>query len=112
MSPKNLSIDYFFPPVASSSSPLASLSLASHEGDGFTVEEVNDVLNPKINTFWTPERDYEETDIGCLDAGPHCVHVQGRIANFFDQVSTMRKPKAAKGCVKMIVKDDTGALVV
>src|ERR1700761_6765408 len=112
MSPRNLSIDCFFPPVASTASALAVPSLLPNEGDGFTAEEVDAVLNPKINTLWSPERDYEEKDIGYLDAGPHCIQVRGRIVNFSDQARTVKRPKAAKGCVKMVIKDNTGALVV
>jgi len=36
----------------------------------------------------------------------------GRIVNFYDQTTTSKMPKAAKGCLKMIMKDDTGALTV
>jgi hypothetical protein len=112
MPAKDLSIDCFFSPVCSTSSAAPLSSNAAREGDGFTTEEINAVLNPVINSSWAPENFYEETDIGSLDAGPYRVHVRGRIVNLFDQVATIRKPKAAKGCFKMIVKDDTGAFVV
>lgn len=61
---------------------------------------------------WTPEVDYTEVDIESLVPGPKCITFMGRIVNFFDQTTTSKMPKAAKGCLKMIVKDDTGALTV
>jgi hypothetical protein len=114
MAPKNLSIDVFFaPPTSSNSSTqVANMTSSPYEGDGFTAQEIDVVLHPKIDVTWKPGREYEEKDIGSLDAGPHCVCVQGRVANLYDQASNVKKPKAAKGCIKMIVKDDTGALTV
>jgi hypothetical protein len=112
MALKYHSIDMFFAPTPTASSQPSSPTSAPPDGDGFTTEELNTVLHPSINNSWKPECHYEDKDIGSLDAGPLCVCVQGRIANFFDQPSTVKKPKAAKGCVKMIVKDDTGAFTV
>lgn len=61
---------------------------------------------------WIPAREYDETDIGSLIPGPQCVTFIGRVANFYDQSTPSKMPQAAKGCVKIIVKDDTGALTV
>ena len=61
---------------------------------------------------WVPEVDYREVDIEALVPGPQCVLLVGRIANFYDQSTPSKMPKAARGCIKMIVKDDTGALTV
>ena len=61
---------------------------------------------------WVPEVDYKEVDIEALVPGPQCVLLVGRIANFYDQSTPSKMPKAARGCIKMIVKDDTGALTV
>lgn len=111
MAPRNLSIDVFFPPASSASATAINTS-PSRDGDGFTQDEINAVISPKADTTWRPERDYEDVDVDMLHAGPHCVCIQGRVANLYDQMSNVKKPKAAKGCIKMIVKDDTGAFTV
>ena len=36
----------------------------------------------------------------------------GRIVNFYDQAMNSKMPQAAKGCLKIVVKDDTGAFGV
>jgi hypothetical protein len=81
-------------------------------GDGFTHQEVDAVLKPIIDDSWLPSEEYEDTDIVSLVPGPHCVAIQGRIANLYDQSTPSKRPKAAKGCAKMILKDDSGALTV
>jgi hypothetical protein len=111
MAPPNLSIDVFFPPTSSTPSAVPNTS-PSRDGDGFTRDEINAVVNPEVDKTWRPERDYEEFEIGMLNAGPHCVCIQGRVVNLHDQMASVKKPKAAKGCIKMIVKDDTGAFTV
>lgn len=44
--------------------------------------------------------------------GPGCVAFMGRVVNFYDQATLSKAPQAAKGCLKVVVKDDTGALMV
>jgi hypothetical protein len=112
MAPPFPSIQSFFhaPPSENTTSSVDALS--TEPGDGFTTDEVDAVLHPQINTSWTPAQDYEECDIASLVPGPHCVTFLGRIANFFDQATPSKKPKAAKGCMKLVVKDDTAALTV
>ena len=51
-------------------------------------------------------------DIGGLVAGPRNVALTGRVANFYDQATPSKMPQAAKGCLKVIVKDNTGAIAV
>jgi hypothetical protein len=84
----------------------------SKPGDGFTEAEVDVVLRPTIDESWLPSREYEEVEIASLVPGPGCVTFMGRIANFYDQSTPSKRPRAAKGCVKIIVKDDSGALTV
>lgn len=95
-----------------SRSAAASKTPSTTIGDGFTPEEVDAALNPNIDASWRPEVEYVEADIASLDPGPRCVVIHGRIVNFHNQPTTVRKPKAAKGCFKLIVKDNTGALCV
>jgi hypothetical protein len=118
MPPQFPSIQSFFQSSKSSSSkqpakhsskpPTAQNAL----GDGFTADEVNAVLHPKIDNSWTPTKHYEDVDIASLVPGPHRVTFQGRIVNLYDQQCPSKKPRAAKGCVKCIVKDDSGAMTV
>ncbi|KAK4993460.1 hypothetical protein LTR50_000390 [Elasticomyces elasticus] len=107
------SIQAFFPPRSSPnpSSPTKSIS-SSAPGDGFTRAEVDTVLHPTLSETWTPSTDYQDCDIAALVPGPKSVTFMGRIANFFDMAMPSKKPHAASGCVKVIVKDDTGAVTV
>lgn len=70
------------------------------------------VLHPVIDESWVPVQEYEELEIANLVPGPKCVSFQGRVANFYDQNTPSKRPKAAKGYVKIVVKDDSGALTV
>ncbi|KAF2762669.1 hypothetical protein EJ05DRAFT_495538 [Pseudovirgaria hyperparasitica] len=108
------SVQSFFQPTFASISRSGSSSELGKDltGDGFSAEDVNSVINPPVNTNWTPTRDYEETDIADLVPGPRCVTFMGRIVNVFDLVTPSKKPKAAKGCLKMVLRDDTGTVTV
>ncbi|KAL2038130.1 hypothetical protein N7G274_009077 [Stereocaulon virgatum] len=77
----------------------------------FTFSEVDNSLHPALHE-WQARTAYDEVDIGSLVPGPGCVAVTGRVANFFDQTMNSKMPRAAKGCLKLIVKDDTGAFAV
>ncbi|KAF2432419.1 hypothetical protein EJ08DRAFT_131912 [Tothia fuscella] len=110
MAPQNPSIQSFFSsskPTNPPSSPSSAIP-----GDGFTPQEVDAVLLPTIDESWMPAQEYEEVEIASLIPGPRCVTLQGRIANFYDQATPSKKPRAAKGCVKVIIKDESGAVTV
>ena len=79
--------------------------------DGFTEEEMDAILHPRLH-IWRPRVEYPDVDIGSLVPGPGCVALTARIVNFYDQATPSKMPQAAKGCLKVIVKDDTGAMVV
>lgn len=36
----------------------------------------------------------------------------GRVANIYDVINSPKTPKSAKGCAKLTVKDDGGAITV
>ena len=112
MAPHFPSIQSFFQTKSSPNSKDQPSSSAKIAGDGFTAAEVDAVLHPSIDNSWTPTQDYEERDIGALDSGPKCVTFMGRIVNFYDQATPSKKPRAARGCIKLILADDTGALTV
>ena len=110
------SIQAFFSPTPSSS-PIKSTSPAipssdSAIGDGFTAEEVQEALKPKPAEPWHPSTEYAELEIRDLEPGPKAVTFMGRIANIFDVANTPKTPRSAKGCVKLCVKDDKGAITV
>ena len=112
MAPHFPSIQSFFQTKSSPNSKDQPSSSATIAGDGFSAAEVNAVLHPSTDSSWTPTQDYEERDIGALDPGPKCVTFMGRIVNFYDQAAPSKKPRAARGCIKLILADGTGALTV
>lgn len=112
MAPQFPSIQSFFEKEPSprrskdvNSDPQAAMS------DGFTDAEVEATIHPKLHK-WQPHVEYENMDIGSLSPGPGCVALVGRVVNFYDQSTPSKRPQAAKGCFKVIVKDDTGAMMV
>lgn len=112
MAPQFPSIQSFFEKDPSPrKSQDVSCNLQAELGDGFTEAEVDTALHPKLHT-WLPHVEYEHMDIGSLIPGPGCMALVGRIVNFYDQSTPSKRPQAAKGCLKVIVKDDTGAMTV
>ena len=61
---------------------------------------------------WQQRTEYTEMDIEDLNPGPGCVSIIGRIVNFWEIPNASKSDIAAKGCFKLIVKDDTGAITV
>lgn len=108
---KNSSIQAFFTPTPSSSSPTKQAS-SSSIGDGFTQEELREALKPAPVEPWQPKVDYVECEIRDLHPGPRAVTFMGRVANIFDVANAPKTPRSAKGCVKLCVKDDHDAVTV
>ncbi|KAK4638210.1 uncharacterized protein CLAFUR5_00778 [Fulvia fulva] len=102
------SIQQFFLPTPSTS-PTKRPEPAS--GDGFTAEEVQDVLAPKLRE-WYPEQEYEDCEISALEPGPRAVTFMGRVGNIFDVANTQKTPRSAKGCIKICLKDGMAAITV
>ncbi|KAJ5024156.1 hypothetical protein PSV08DRAFT_184774 [Bipolaris maydis] len=101
--PPPSSIQFYF-----SSSP-------SENSDGFTSGDMQSAHAPTgvdIASTWIPTLDYEEAEIGSLEPGPCKLALMGRIVNFNDQVRPTKSHKAAQGCIKVMVADDTGVLTV
>ena len=113
MAPQVASIQSFFQPEVTS--PLKhqkpAVSSNAQTGDGFTSSEVEATLHPTLHK-WQPRTTYTDTDIGDIIPGPGCVVLMGRVVNFYDQSTPSKMPHAAKGCFKVIVKDNTAALNV
>ncbi|KAH7083954.1 hypothetical protein FB567DRAFT_530316 [Paraphoma chrysanthemicola] len=90
-------------------------SSPTKNSDGFTIEEVQAVLNPaglSPSTPWTPTLDYEEADLGTLEPGPHNLTLMGRIVNFYNMAKPSKQHKAAQGYLKIQLADNTGVLTV
>ena len=113
MPTQNSSIQSFFQPevLSPSHKPHNRPSSKIDTNDGFTSSEVEAALHPPLHK-WQPRTTYDEVDIGSLVPGPGCVALMGRVTNCYDQIMNSKSPQAAKGCLKVIVKDDTGAFVV
>jgi len=109
------SIQAFFPPTPNSSPVKSASSPPSSDvpvGDGFTAEEKQEALKPQPAEPWHPTVEYEDCEIRDLYPGPRAVTFMGRVANIFDVANIPKTPRSAKGCVKLCVKDDTGAITV
>ena len=106
------SIQSFFQPDLSLTKPKAACSPPAVIGDGFTAAEVEATLHPSGLPEWQPRRTYDEADIDSLVPGPGCLALRGRVVNFHDTQNLSKKPRAAKGCLKLTIKDDTGCIEV
>ncbi|KAK1084900.1 hypothetical protein LTR48_005026, partial [Friedmanniomyces endolithicus] len=104
------SIQAFFSPTPQSSP--AKRPSVDDIGDGFTAEEIQVALQPKLPGPWQPPGKYTESDICDLRPGPKAVMFMGRVCNLFDVANTPKTPRSARGCVKLCVKDETGATTV
>ena len=78
---------------------------------GYSKEELEAALYPTLHT-WKSRNEYEQSDISSLVPGPARKALQGRVVNFYQQLTLSKKPQAAKGCLKVLIKDDTGILMV
>ncbi|KAF2466043.1 uncharacterized protein BDR25DRAFT_336616 [Lindgomyces ingoldianus] len=88
-----------------------SSSSLTDPGDGFSADEIEAVLHPPLHQ-WTPTQEYEEANIGTLEPGPRPITFMGRVVNFFNMSQSSKRPLNAKGCLKVMVADDTGAMTI
>ena len=112
MPSKSPSIQSFFQPDLTPTKPKTPSSPPTIIGDGFTAEEVEATMHPSSLPVWQPRGTYDEADIGSLAHGPRCLALMGRVVNFYDRQFPNKKPGAAKGFLKLTVKDDTGVIEV
>ena len=111
MAPQFPSIHSFFHREVSTAPKQPFHHDTGQPGDGFTAAEIEATLRPALPP-WTPRGDYHDAGIGSLVPGPGCIHCVGRVANITEQESNGKGSLAATGCFKLIVKDDSGALLV
>lgn len=112
MTSQNCSIESYFQPDLSPSQPEAATGRLAEIGDGFTAVEVEATMHPRSLPKWQPRMTYDEVDIETLLPGPARVALTGRVVNFNDRQASSKKPRAAKGCLELTVKDDTGCIDV
>ena len=74
-------------------------------------DELGDDYGPKVHD-WNPSQTYETLLIGELEPGPKRVTFMARIVNIYDRPTASTSPRAAKGCLKILAKDDTGCILV
>jgi hypothetical protein len=55
---------------------------------------------------------YQEVGINELAPGPRRVSFTGRVVNMYDQNIESKMPKAAKGCLKLLVKGALSTIMV
>ena len=112
MPPQFPSIQSFFQPEIAPAKNKASTNPTTVPGDGFTAAEVEATMHPTTLHKWEPRGTYHDAEIDSLSPGPRCVALMGRVVNFYDLQTPSKRPQAAKGCLKLAVKDDTGVIDV
>ncbi|KAF2396773.1 hypothetical protein EJ06DRAFT_559428 [Trichodelitschia bisporula] len=102
---QNGSIMSYFPktPKKTPSSPLP--------GDGFTSAEIARVTDP-TSVPWEPPQPYSEVSIDKITPGPRCISFTGRVANLYETTTSSKNPQAAKGFLRIVVKDTSGTIMV
>ncbi|MCJ1308764.1 hypothetical protein MMC25_002418 [Agyrium rufum] len=119
--PSNASIQHYFNPHSLpskhsspfTSNPISSILTPGESSNISAKSQSSSVTNTGLQRQWIPKAEYEETDIAALVPGPGRVMIGGRIVNFYDQkIEKKTSPQAARGCIKLIVKDDTGVIAI
>ncbi|KAL8937210.1 MAG: hypothetical protein Q9216_004538 [Gyalolechia sp. 2 TL-2023] len=80
-------------------------------GDDVDGGEVEATVQPALHA-WKPNKHYEDVQISKLVPGSAPVCLLGRLINFYEQPIPGRMPYAAKGCLKVVMKDDTGIMMI
>ncbi|KAL6709076.1 hypothetical protein ACN47E_001892 [Coniothyrium glycines] len=83
--------------------------------DSFAQDDVQSTMPSSgvvVLPQWMPSLEYEVVDLGDLQPGPRNVMLMGRIVNFYDIAKPSKSHKAAQGCLKVMLADDTGVLTM
>ena len=59
-----------------------------------------------------PHHEYEEVPLSTLAPGPRRIKFSARVVNIHDQPVASKSSKAARGCLKVLVKDNNATLLV
>ncbi|ERF76910.1 hypothetical protein EPUS_02621 [Endocarpon pusillum Z07020] len=112
------------PIIRSFFEPIPSPSQSAHKGHLPTLQTTTaanegGLIEPKArkNTarlspgHWQPRHDYEEVSIGELAPGPRRVSFIARVVNLYDDQNVhSKKSDSAKGCLKVLMKDDSALI--
>ncbi|KAI4121603.1 MAG: hypothetical protein LQ338_006274 [Usnochroma carphineum] len=109
MAPQFPSIQSFFRPGTTGMPRPVNVSKVA--GDSSTSNEV-DARIPSTLHPWEPRDRYEEVQISNLDPGSRYIHLLARIANLNEPPTPSKMPNAAKGCLKLLLRDDSGTIMV
>ncbi|KAG9246758.1 hypothetical protein BJ878DRAFT_455587 [Calycina marina] len=80
-------------------------------GDGFSAEEKATALDPSL-TKWEPTREYTETGIAELEAGPKAVMFVGRVVNVTTILGQNPKEPKARGWHYVLLGDGGGVVSI
>lgn len=80
-------------------------------GDGFTEPELRSKDSPNSG-HWQPQHDYEDVSVGELSPGPRRVSFTARVVNLYHQNVQSKMRHSARGCLKVLVKDDSALILV
>ncbi|KAI9715372.1 MAG: hypothetical protein M1812_006017 [Candelaria pacifica] len=111
MAPFPSILSFYGPESSIDASKEVRSSIPTQPGDGFTAAEMEEALHPTLKP-WKPRQEYDEIDIGSLIPGTKAITFTGRVANFFEQQTQSKMPNAAKGFIKVVVGDESGALTI
>ena len=95
-----------------SSKAKSNLLVLNFQSCSLAEDGVNEHTNPSSQAEWSPQQDYEDASIGELVPGPRTVSFTARIVNMYEQTVESKMPQAAKGCFRLLMKDDSGLLLV
>jgi hypothetical protein len=108
MPPHQTSIQAFYeqePP------PSAQGDSGQTVGDGFDRQERHPTCLAGLPQ-WHPKLEYTAADIADLKPGVDRVEITGRIVYLYHHTRQSKSPTAAKGCWRLVVKDETAAMTV
>lgn len=92
---------------------LANLHATTASIENGFVESLTRITGKLSLSPWRPQHDYEKVSIGNLAPGPRRVSFTARVVNLYHEHKVhSRMPDSAKGCLKILVKDDSALVLV
>ena len=96
-------------------SPLASNIPQESGGLSIGDKSIGSELRSKgavMPSHWRPQHDYEDVSIGELASGRRRVSFTARVVNLSHRSVHGKMPRQAKGCLNVLVKDDSALILV
>lgn len=88
-----------------------SVPAPAKAGDGSTSTDVDETVRPTLQP-WEPRERYEIVQISTLVPGSGRVCLLGRVVNLYEPPAPNKMPRAAHGCLKFHIRDDSGTIMV